>query len=778
MKRILLSVFSLFIVCLSHANITLNGYEYTIDTLSMYPVGPGTTFYELRMLRVNAVSRLDCWLLAVDTRDPYVSLEQVLGTGKINGTERPSAMASRSTTENKIFFAGSNGDFFLTKDDQNGATSEYNEVGMPAGTTIANGEFALTPAGAGGGRRAGGVDADGKGVASYTHSISMKLVLADTTLNISHANYVRGNNELVLYNFHNGATTFTNAYGNEVQIQLLEGEKWNTTGIMKAKVTKVENGVGSMSLDKNHAVLSGHGTMAEAISGLKVGDEITLDFEMRLDDEIVNVAQMIGGDHYSAMILDDGVIAQKGYWDELHPRTGFGVSQTRDTVFMLVVDGRSAISAGCTTKVLAEILKHYGAYNAVNWDGGGSSCIFVRPFGAMNNGSDGQERACGNGMFAVANVPDNDTTIVSIAPYMPNYYLPRYGLADPQFLGYNKYGVLIKTNVSGVKLSCAPEVGEILEDGRFFASGENGGKLVATWGDVTTELDVRISDSAPIAIRVDTVICARKPYQVEVEGTVGNNTVEILSSALTWTSSDSSVATVDEDGIVYPQGSGFATIKGQMGGFTDSLVVKVEFPESDPLVWDDFRNVASWEVKGSPTSFKPALSVPEDPNVPVTLTFTYGSGRNPFIQLSKDSLLYSVPEKIQVPMTTNATFEKVIIMIRANNSNTTNQITFLDPKVGEENVFEIDVKERFGDDIAIFPLHFLSIKMVPTSATPKGECYVTLPGIIEIFDENTTDVEDVISSDNTSYKKYIKDGNLYIQTMDKTFNVLGAQVSK
>ncbi len=776
MKRILLSLISLLCIASTYA-ISLNGKEYTIDTLSMYPVGPGTTFYELRMQRIDAVSRLDCWLLAVDTRDPYVSLEQVLGTGKINGTERPSAMASRSTTANKIFFAGSNGDFFLTKDDQTGATTEYNEVGMPAGTTIANGEYCLTPAGAGGGRRAGGVDADGKGVASYTHSISMKLVLADTTLNINHANYVRGNNELVLYNFHNGATTFTNAYGNEVQIQLLDGEKWNTTGIMKAKVTKVENGVGSMSLDKNHAVLSGHGTMAEAISVLKVGDEITLDFEMRLDNEIVNVAQMIGGDHYSAMILEDGKIAQSGYWDELHPRTGYGVSQTRDTVFMLVVDGRSAISAGCTTKVLAEILKHYGAYNAVNWDGGGSSCIFVRPFGPMNNGSDGQERACGNGMFAVANVPDTDNTIVAIAPYMPNYYLPRYGVADPQFLGYNKYGVLVETNVSDVKLSCAPEVGEILADGRFLASGENGGKLVATWGDVTTELDVRISATAPIAIRVDTAICGRKPYKIDVEGTVGNNTVEILSSAMTWTSSDPAVATVDEDGVVYPQGTGFATITGKLGDFTDQLVVKVEFPETDPWVWDDFRNAASWQVKGSPTSFKPYLSVPEDPAAPVNLMFTYGSGRNPFIQLSKDSLLFSVPEKIKVPMTTNAVFEKVIIMIRANNSNTTDQITFLNPKVGEENIFEIDVKERFGDDIAIYPLHFLSIKMVPTSETTKGECYVTLPGIIEIFDENTTAVEDVIS-ETTSNKKFIKEGNLYIQTLDKTYNVLGTQVSK
>jgi hypothetical protein len=67
--------------------------------------------------------------------------------------------------------------------------------------------------------------------------------------------------------------------------------------------------------------------------------------------------------------------------------------------------------------------------------------------------------------------------------------------------------------------------------------------------------------------------------------------------------------------------------------------------------------------------------------------------------------------------------------------------------------------------------------MVPTSETPKGECYVTLPGIIEIFDENTTAVEDVIS-ETTSNKKFIKEGNLYIQTLDKTYNVLGTQVSK
>lgn len=762
MKKVLLSLFSLLCAVYSFA-ISLNGIEYTIDTLSMYPAGPGTMYYELRMLRADKVNgRLDVFLLKVDTRDPYVQVQQVLGKGKVTGCETPSSMAKRSTTDNDIYFAGVNGDFFAYE--------------APVGTTIVDNQFALTPAGSGGGRRHAGIDADGRGVTAYTHTYSMTVTTpADTTLTIHHVNDFRDENQLVLFNHHLGTTTGSNAYGTELKIQLLDGEKWQTTGTMKAKVLAKEENVGSMPLAAGYAVLSGHGSMQKELNKLNVGDEILLTFEMRLDDEIVNVAQMIGGDHYSAMILDDGEIAQSGFWNELHPRTGFGVSQTRDTVMMIVVDGRG-VSFGCTTKVMAEILKHYGAWNAVNWDGGGSSCLYIRPFDQMNNGSDGKERAVTNAMFAVAHVPEVDNTIVAIAPYMPNYYLPRYGVAAPQFLGYNKYGVLVETNVSGVQLSCDPEVGEILEDGRFLASGEKGGRLVATWGEVQTELDVRISSTAPIAIRMDTVLCGPQPYKIEVEGTVGNNTVEILSSALDWTSADPSIATVDEEGRVVAVSNGIVVVTGKLGTFTDQIAIKVEIPESNPFIWDDFREVSSWKVESYPTSFNPSLSVPEESSAPTNLLFTYGSGRTPFVQLSKDSLLYSTPDKIRIPMTTNAVFEKVVVMIRANNANTTEQITFLNPKVGEENILEIDVKETFGADAAIYPLHFMSIKMIPTKETQKGECYVTLPGIIEVFSDEATDVENVPTAHPATPMKYVKDAALYIESADKTYNVLGSQI--
>ena len=395
----------------------------------------------------------------------------------------------------------------------------------------------------------------------------------------------------------------------------------------------------------------------------------------------------------------------------------------------------------------------------------------------MNNGSDGSERACGNGMFAVADVPETDNTIVSIAPYQPSYSLPRFGVAAPQFLGYNKNGVMINTDVQDVKLSCAPEVGEILADGRFLASGAAGGKLVATWGDVTTELDVRLLASAPIAIRLDSVLCdALHPYKVEVQGTVGNNIVEVLADALDWVSLDPSIAIVNENGEVTGVQNGRTQIVGTLGEFSDTIIVDVELPEANKITWDNFRAVNSWIVKGSPTSFKPSLSVPEDSNTPVNLMFTYGSGRNPYVQLSKDSLFYSLPEHIWIPMTTNAVFEKVIVMIRANNSNTTEQITFLNPKVGEEDVLKIDVKQRFGTDAAIYPLHFISIKMIPTSETTKGECYVTLPGIMEIFTDITSDVENVEPTQDATQGKYIKDGALYILHGEKTYDVLGTQV--
>ena len=60
-----------------------------------------------------------------------------------------------------------------------------------------------------------------------------------------------------------------------------------------------------------------------------------------------------------------------------HPRTAFGLSADRSRAWMVVVDGRQAVSAGATLGELAEILRGLGAADAVNLDGGGSSTMVL-----------------------------------------------------------------------------------------------------------------------------------------------------------------------------------------------------------------------------------------------------------------------------------------------------------------------------------------------------------------------------------------------------------------
>ena len=765
MKKILLSIFAFCVGVSAYANIALNGVEYTIDTLSMYPAGPGATFYELRMLRASdGKGRIDSWLLTVDTKNPYVTIEGVLGTGKIIGTERPSNMAIRSTTDTKIFYAGTNGDFFVTQGD----------VGLPVGLTVVNSEFAHTPSAATS-RLAGGVDDNNRGILATKVQFAFNLQTATDTYTIHHVNYKRNENELVLFNKHNAATTLTNAYGTELLAELLPGEKWETTGSIKLKVIDKQQNVGSMAIPADKVVLSGHGTMATALDAINIGDEVTVNTSLLFDGKEVDVAQCIGGDTY-ALIVNNGQVEQSNFWNEVHPRTAFGTSEDGTIQYFLVVDGRSVKSAGCTTKVLGEIIHHYGAYKAVNWDGGGSSCLYIRNLGQMNNGSDGSERACGNGMFAVANVPEVDNTIAAIAPYMPIYSLPRYGVASPKFLGYNKYGVMIDTDVQGVTLSCDSALGEILEDGRFLASGENGGTLRASLGDITTELEVRLMASAPIAIRLDSVLCdAAHPYTVEVQGAVGNTTIDLLAAALTWTSLNPEIAAVDETGAITGIANGTTQVIGQLGEFSDTILVHVELPTGNEMLWDDFRVASNWKLKGS-TGFNPSLSVSEDAEAPVNLLFTYKSARSPYIQFEREAPIYSRPDTIRIPMTTDAIFSKVYATIRANNAIQGVNIT-IEPNAAGNFTLDIPVEQYFGTDVAIWPLHFELVKCFLNTSTEKGERYVTLPGIYQIYGEKSgidTGLEHTITTQQPT--KILKNGQLLIRHNGWTYTILGIQL--
>ncbi len=98
------------------------------------------------------------------------------------------------------------------------------------------------------------------------------------------------------------------------------------------------------------------------------------------------------------------------FWRVRHPRSAIGVSPDRTGVLLVLVDGRSKVSAGVSLSTLRDYFIHLGAHDALNLDGGGSSAMTIRDDGAfkvLNRPSDGRERwvPTGIGVFA-----DGETT--------------------------------------------------------------------------------------------------------------------------------------------------------------------------------------------------------------------------------------------------------------------------------------------------------------------------------------------------------------------------------
>ena len=69
-----------------------------------------------------------------------------------------------------------------------------------------------------------------------------------------------------------------------------------------------------------------------------------------------------------ALCLADGKPIPGG--DDLHPRTGLGLSQDGRYVVAVAIDGRQPASVGATTEELGSWLKYFGAYTGINMDGG------------------------------------------------------------------------------------------------------------------------------------------------------------------------------------------------------------------------------------------------------------------------------------------------------------------------------------------------------------------------------------------------------------------------
>ncbi len=85
-----------------------------------------------------------------------------------------------------------------------------------------------------------------------------------------------------------------------------------------------------------------------------------------------------------------------------HPRTAAGISRNGNTLYLMTVDGRRESDGGMSLVELAHVMIQLGAYEAMNFDGGGSTTMVVEGK-VVNRPSDAAgERPIGSALLVIA----------------------------------------------------------------------------------------------------------------------------------------------------------------------------------------------------------------------------------------------------------------------------------------------------------------------------------------------------------------------------------------
>ncbi len=622
--------------------VTVQGTEYQVDTLCHVKVGPGTMYTEMAFTSTAKKFTVHALNMEMKGHD-NVEFRMEIGKDSTLTTELISSIAQRKSNENTHYFAAVNADFFIT------SGYDPNYVGEPHMDCIMNGEVAST----------GYLNA-----ADYGHFFmdkdkymwcdnptqSFEITYPDgTVVTMPRINHDIFDNETVLFNSKYGRQTRV-AGCTEVQVKLAEGETWGVNRPIKLIVMSSPSTDGATPIMSDGAVLSAKGTGIANVAALKPGDELIANFNISMQDYGVtpDIKECSGGD---VVILKRGVVVYESHRfingrDSDNPRTMFGYNEDRSNMVWCIVDGRSSTSDGCTYTEGADVMHFLGCYDALNVDGGGSSGMYVEAFGIVNDPSDsGGERPVANGIFAVLNAPD-DREIAEIRFEDHVMTLPKYGYYTPVIYGYNQYGVLVSTDVKGYTLSCPEALGVATNEGTtLFSNGSGCHVLTAEYNGHKAELVVTVGEGEP-SFRLDNVLTdSYRDYAVEVTAIVNGKEMTIDNSALTWSSDDNSIATVDALGVVHGVKNGSTYIRGQVENITDSILVTVEIPtrryESLKLTAD----MSSWKITKSGID---SIGIQPFSDNGILIDYVMGSSRSPKIRLANTVSAWSLPDSIYV----------------------------------------------------------------------------------------------------------------------------------
>lgn len=202
-----------------------------------------------------------------------------------------------------------------------------------------------------------------------------RIISGSATHAVNGVNRPRAADELIVFTPEFHRTTLTNRDGVEIVIR-------------NGRVTQRRDLQGSTVIPSDGFVISAAGSAREwALKALRINVPVRLQLSLSAvaaeDAAAWQAARNIVGGGPQLIrrgrveITNEAEKILPAFIADRHPRTAIGKTKTGE-ILLVTVDGRQAESVGMSLTMLAELLLEFGAVEAINFDGGGSTTMVIK----------------------------------------------------------------------------------------------------------------------------------------------------------------------------------------------------------------------------------------------------------------------------------------------------------------------------------------------------------------------------------------------------------------
>ena len=331
-------------LCILIASFVLTAFCVNADSVKQTSVCDGIELIKTTKETDSGLQKIS--VLKIDLNNPFITLKTLYSTDGINRLERV-----KTLVDDHNAIAGINGDFFLWS----------NGGGSSVGYNVVDGEMITSPA-VDENMASVAMDDAGNFIFDY-FTAEMSIKTKDGHIEkIKNVNKYDDLSGVVLYNSAWGEYSLGST-GNLVEVV-----------VQNNTIKEIRKDKSAAKIPENGYVLAGLSDLTDFFDKIKVGERLTLNIDITPE---INVENAIGG---GTLLVTKGESAPITHASPGRaPRSAFGIDKNADYAYLVTVDGRGASnSIGMTLDELTGYLLELGAYNAINFDGGGSSQLVAK----------------------------------------------------------------------------------------------------------------------------------------------------------------------------------------------------------------------------------------------------------------------------------------------------------------------------------------------------------------------------------------------------------------